>query len=427
MNLIQPNSTLHPVMVISLDGTPLSLLKKRSRLPESIWPQILSNGTIREIRSSRPEMSSVAWASYLTGKNPGEHGVFGFVEAQLSPRPRLIYPKGSDLLAPTILRRVHEAGGTVVSINVPMTEPPPPVRGVVIGGFLGVDLTGNVHPPELEDQLRRDGYIVDVEPSLAYENRDRFLDALNSTLDARLRAARRFATEVPWDYFHLHIMETDRLYHFFWDEQKFEDRFNELLSHCEQTVLEFAELAEQRGAALVLLSDHGFTRCKRIVFINALLEKIGLLHYAGSNPSFETIHPDSTAYALAPGRVFMRVKAGPDRENARDKLAEILRDIRDPLTGEKPFVSVDLREDLYHGPHVNRAADLILLPKAGYDIKADFGADKVFETPSVLVGAHTYNDAFFFATGGNVSSWQDGEMDIAEAGNEVMRLLGLAV
>ncbi len=425
MNLILPNQTLRPVMVVSLDGTPFSLIQQRATQSGSIWPRLLEHGSMRRIRSSRPEMSSVAWASYLTGTNPGEHGVFGFVEPELSPRPRLIYPNGASLRVPTILQRVHDAGGTVVAINVPMTEPPAPLRGVTIGGFLGIDLPGNVQPPELEADLRTDGYVVDVEPGLAYENRDRFLDALDAALDARLRAARRFALETPWDFFHLHIMETDRLFHFFWDEPLYAERFNALLDKCEAAVAEFAELARQRGAAFVTLSDHGFTRARRIVFVNALLEKAGLLTYTGGEPSLETVHHSSATYALAPGRVFLRLASGPDRERLRDSLAATLREVRDPLTGEHPFASVDTREELYTGPHVARAADLILLPTEGYDIKADFGAASVFETPSVLVGTHRFDDAYFFANQGSVVEWNDGEKDIADAGQEVMRLLGV--
>ncbi len=32
------------------------------------------------MRSTLPDVSSVAWSSFITGKNPGEHGIFGFME-----------------------------------------------------------------------------------------------------------------------------------------------------------------------------------------------------------------------------------------------------------------------------------------------------------------------------------------------------------
>jgi predicted AlkP superfamily phosphohydrolase/phosphomutase len=306
-----------------------------------------------------------------------------------------------------------------------MTEPPPAINGAVIGGFLGVDLAGNVHPAGLEDELRRDGYVVDVEPGLAYESRDRYIDALNAALEARVRTARRLALEYPWDYFHLHIMETDRLYHFFWDEPGYEDGFNALLTRCEQIVVELAELARQRGANLVILSDHGFTRCRRIVFINALLEKIGLLKYTSTQSSFETIHPDSAAYALAPGRIFLTSNDDNEREALRKQISGLLRDVRDPETGEHPFNNVDTRESLYTGPHVNRAADLILAPTNSYDIKADFDVKRVFETPVTLVGTHTYDDAFYMASSGDSQQWKNGAKDIADAGRDVCNLLGL--
>lgn len=417
------------MLAVSLDGTPHSLIMRRAEQPGSIWPRLFERGTIRRIRSSRPEMSSVAWASYLTGANPGEHGVFGFVEPQFTPRPRLSYPNGSQLRRPPIHRRVHDAGRVPISINVPMTSPPAPVSGVVVGGFLGVTLAGNVHPPELERELQRAGYIVDPDPALAYRDRARFLAVLFDALEKRVALAERLAIERDWDYFHLHVMETDRLFHFFWDEQAYAAGFNELLVRCERAVERFARIAAAKNAALVVLSDHGFTRSRRIVFVNALLEKAGLLSYRGGKRSFAAIDPRSQAFALAPGRIFLhRTPHAPGSRERRERagqLAGVLRQVVDPETREPPFASVDHAADLYAGPEIVRAPDLVILPRDGYDLKADFDADRVFATPEVLVGTHRYGDAFFYATEGPSAAWEDDEREITDAGRAVASLLAL--
>lgn len=368
-------------------------------------------------------MSSVAWASFLTGCNPAQHGVFGFVEAEFDPHPRLVYPNRRQLHAPTLLDRVRDAGGTVVSINVPMTGPPIAQPGVVIGGFLGGDLPGNVHPPELAGSLREAGYVVDTDPALAHENRDAFLTALDQALEARIAVGRRLAMDHAWDLYHLHLMETDRLFHFYWDEPAWVDRFDALLLRAETAMAEFAELAAQRGAAFVTLSDHGFTRTRRILFVNRLLARLGLLMYARhAEPAFATIDWRRTrVFALAPGRLFL---TRPDPGLARE-LADTFTALRDPDTGDHPIESAVSAADLYHGPFLDQAAPVHLLPQDGIDLKADFSTGPVFETPSVLVGCHTYGNAYAWASEGALHDIEDDAWDVADTGREVVRLLGM--
>ena len=67
--------------VIGLDGVPISLFK---RLADegvlSQTAQCLSGGKLQEMTVSVPEISSVSWSSFMTGKDPGEHGIFGFID-----------------------------------------------------------------------------------------------------------------------------------------------------------------------------------------------------------------------------------------------------------------------------------------------------------------------------------------------------------
>ncbi len=51
------------------------------------------------------------------------------------------------------------------------------------------------------------------------------------------------------------------------------------------------------------------------------------------------------------------------------------------------------REDIYHGPGLERAADLILVPREGYDLKGAFGKETLTFKGEALVGMHTYDDA----------------------------------
>ena len=47
-----------------------------------------------------------------------------------------------------------------------------------------------------------------------------------------------------------------------------------------------------------------------------------------------------------------------------------------PKTEETILTKVIKREDIYHGPYLSRAADLVAVPKDGYDLK-----DNIDRTP----------------------------------------------
>ena len=54
------------------------------------------------------------------------------------------------------------------------------------------------------------------------------------------------------------------------------------------------------------------------------------------------------------------------------------------------------REEIYSGPRLDQAADLILVPFDGYDLKGTVKQSRVFARTD-LVGMHTWDDAFFWS------------------------------
>ena len=78
--ILKKKSSSPRVVVLGLDGVPYSLLIEY--MSRGIMPQLSelcsSHGRLMPMRSTLPEISSVAWTSFITGKNPGQHGIFGF-------------------------------------------------------------------------------------------------------------------------------------------------------------------------------------------------------------------------------------------------------------------------------------------------------------------------------------------------------------
>ncbi|MHB1391463.1 MAG: alkaline phosphatase family protein [Thermoleophilia bacterium] len=105
-------------VVIGLDGTPYSFLKEEmaaGNLPN--MAQLLANGAFGRMETEIPSVSSVAWASFMTGKNPGEHGIFGFTDRKAGTYD-LFFRNYDHLQAEPVWDRLSRDGRRCCVINV---------------------------------------------------------------------------------------------------------------------------------------------------------------------------------------------------------------------------------------------------------------------------------------------------------------------
>ena len=71
------------VLVIGLDGATFDVLlplARAGRLPA--LAALIARGTSAPLRSVFPPVTAPAWASFMTGKNPGKHGIYEFLYRQ---------------------------------------------------------------------------------------------------------------------------------------------------------------------------------------------------------------------------------------------------------------------------------------------------------------------------------------------------------
>ena len=112
-------------MVIGLDGVPFTLIKKLSE--NGVMPNIAKLAAsgekyFRQMDVSIPEISSVSWASFMTGTNPARHGIFGFTD--LKPQSYNIhFPSYPDLKAETIWDTLGKENKRTTVLNLPGTYP----------------------------------------------------------------------------------------------------------------------------------------------------------------------------------------------------------------------------------------------------------------------------------------------------------------
>jgi predicted AlkP superfamily phosphohydrolase/phosphomutase len=401
------------VVVLGLDGLPWSYLQRQFAAGELPNLRALAGeGALAQMDTSIPNVSSTAWATFMTGQNPGKHGIYGFVDR--SPGSLKTYvPTSRNLRSPAVWEVLSEHGKRVFSMNVPGTFPSRPANGTIIGDFLSPSVAKAAPNAKVAEDLARFGYILDADPALAHRDKGRFLDHLEEVLDRRMTAVRHFWHQEPWDLFVAHVMETDRMHHFLWGEMEeghpeYAPRFLEVYKRVDDAVGEVRSWLDE-DTRLVVLSDHGFCSIKTELNVNTWLQSIGELSFTSDQPKgLPDLAPSSRAYALDPGRLFLNVQGrepggciapGAEYERVRDELAEAALAITDPGSGAPMVAKVFRREELYAGPHAEQGADLVLEMHDGYDAKGAFGRPEVSAMGPALTGMHTTPDAFLYVSG----------------------------
>jgi predicted AlkP superfamily phosphohydrolase/phosphomutase len=424
------------VFVFGLDGTPCSWLQAETaagRLPN--LAALFRSSSLVPMRSSLPSVSSTAWTTFLTGRDPGGHGSFGFMDCKPDSH-ELCFPDLRQVTVPTIWDALGLHGKRSVLLNVPGTYPARPVPGVLVSGFVAPSLDRSVHPPRLLPRLKAMGYRIDLDNWAARGGFEVLEADLFATLERRVEAIRMLLAEEPWDLFVAVLTETDRLYHFLWNAMAAgEDRAVELFHRFHARVDEFAGWLLDSlpdGTELIALSDHGFAAAHSDVFTNAWLRDRGYLAFDTDQPKGLTaISPRSTVFSLDPGRFYVnragrrpRGSVPPERvAEVIQRLVDDLADLRDPATGELAYGRLLRREDAYHGPFALLAPDVVLTLRPGYELKGSSRATSVFGPPGDgLGGMHTDDDAFLCVRGVTL---RDGPYDLHDLASTILELLGV--
>jgi len=402
------------VCVLGLDGVPFGLLTRLAQT--GVMPHVaamVKQAGLRQMRAPLPPVSSVSWSSFMTGANPGEHGIFGFTDVAPDTY-RLRFPRFSDLATPTFWDRLGESGKRCCIINQPATYPARALPGALVSGFVAPDLARGVYPARHLAVLQRMGYRIDVAVDQARGDPHRLLDDLEATLDTRRRAALHFWEQEQWDYFQLVITGTDRLHHFLWnavaqDDHPLHERAARYYQAVDSLIGELWGRFHQGGSlsreaeGFLLLSDHGFTAARREVRLNAWLHESGYLSYRTPDPaSIADIAPGTRAFALDPGRIYINTKrrfaagcvAAEEVGSLREELARRLRSLTDE--GEPAVEHVFSREAIYRGPRSELGPDLVVIGKDGFDVKGTAKGADVF-TGARFQGMHTCDDAFVWS------------------------------
>jgi len=400
------------LIVVGLDGATWDVIKPwadKGVLPT--FKKLMDNGSWGALESTIPPVTGPAWVSFATGRNPGKHGFFDFVKME---RNELKMHTSGDLKIDTFYDTLSKNGFKNIIISMPFSFPPKK-------GFNGIMTSDFLYPKNEIFPKGKSDYKYKRIPDLSKRGEE-LLEDMIRTAEEEVAVAKRLYTDEEWDSYFFYYKETDEVSHNFWKEI---ERNGKLVYKVEQIFKIADEflgwVVEQMDekSILLIMSDHGFGGYPYQINLNTLLKKEGLVktiykennlnnsegfakhmeifrqekrkgvrlpklfHAIGTFPIikplaekiFHLVWGDNAHHIFNAEKVdFMRSKAfiptseslavyvnGSDSEKTKivSYLVNLLKKLN--YKGIKVFREVYLRSEVYNGPFLADAPDILLV------------------------------------------------------------------
>jgi predicted AlkP superfamily phosphohydrolase/phosphomutase len=285
-------SPYRKVLLVGLDGATFDLLDRwmqEGRLPT--LERLAREGAAGELKSIVPPLSSVAWASFATGKNPGKHGLFDFVFPRQDSYELSIASSGTNA-SKALWEILSEHSKRVGVVGVPMTYPPSEVNGFMISCFMTPSPNSNyTFPDSLKDELATHG--LRYRPTLRENHRsgsvEKFLDEVALSTRERVETVLYLLRAKEWDLFCFVFQSPDLLQHDLWrlldathpnhDPQEAARHHSAICGFYSQLDEHIAQIISAAGedTLIILASDHGFGPATHFFHVNNWLLREGFL------------------------------------------------------------------------------------------------------------------------------------------------------
>jgi predicted AlkP superfamily phosphohydrolase/phosphomutase len=284
------------LLIVGLDGATLDLARPWAAagdLPELAG--LMDSGAWGELQSTVPPTTLPGWTTFMTGVNPGRHGIFDFTRRKPGSYG-VRFVNSTFCQAPSIWRLLSDAGKRVAVLGLPGTYPPEPVNGCMISGFDTPVTTradrSFVYPPSFAAAVEEMGgfpFADFQEFRIGPGWHERALGSLHDGIERKVHLAERLLDRQPWDCLMLLFGESDSVAHHFWGFHDGGSPFHEphgaaglrdavrsIYVALDRAIGRLREHA--RPARVLVASDHGFGGAgDRTLYLNRWLEEKGWL------------------------------------------------------------------------------------------------------------------------------------------------------
>lgn len=441
------------VVLIGIDGATFSVLDPLMR--DGVMPFLrdwTAAGVRAVLRSTSHPLTPIAWTTLMTGRDPGNHGVFDFVRTDLQgAHPTYALGTSADVRVETLWAMASRHGRRVTCLNFPCMFPPPAIDGFVVPGFVPWRyLSRSVHPRDLYPRLKSLRAFDAKELALDWDIERKALQGLpEREFDEWIRfhiarEAQWFAItqllmrEEPCELTAILFDGVDKLQHLCYHlldpelsarhTSEWAQRIRGLcLNYFRQLDRFVAAIVETAGpeASVFVASDHGFRAAgEHILYANVWLEAQGCLAWkAGAQPDHDgrlTLEghegPDALidwtktiAFALTASSNAIRIRrktneategvSDDEYPRLRQRLIDGLMALTDGA-GERVIERVMTREEAFPGNAVSDAPDLTLVLR-DYSFLSVLRADAVLKPRRLSYGTH-HPDGIFMAAGPSI-------------------------
>lgn len=206
------------VCIIGLDCAPPELVLQKWRHDLPNLDRLMSMGVSGPLESTIPPITVPAWMSMMTGCDPGTLGIYGFRNRKDHSYDGLAFANNRMVRQETVWDVLAKSGMKSILLGVPLTYPPKPINGLLVGDFLSPDTNAEyTYPPELKEEIKQvvGDYVIDVR-DFRTNDKDRLLTDIYEMTEKRFKLARHLLTTKSWDFFIMVEMGTDRIHHGFW-------------------------------------------------------------------------------------------------------------------------------------------------------------------------------------------------------------------
>jgi len=271
-------------LVVGLDGATFDLIRplvEKGKMPNLARMQ--EQGISTELRSTILPLSPPAWTTFLTGKNPGAHGIYDFakrVEGTYSFAPTT----SLDMRSRAIWNAIEAQGGSSILVNVPLTYPPASFKGFMITGFpTPTERRDYTHPAGLLQELEKEFGSVNIhKPKVLYKKgREREITDETIAITKQQTAVMKYLMgRIDWNLTVTVYDATDVLGHYFWAyldpaHPKYDSKMApEVIQMVEDMHVSLDDAIGDLASAVgpdtlkLVISDHGFGPVYYGVYIN---------------------------------------------------------------------------------------------------------------------------------------------------------------
>lgn len=402
---------MNRTLVLGLDGGTFHVLNHYvDANPSGIFAEWIRQGFVRTLHSTKPFFTAPAWTTFMTGLNPGRHGVFHW-RARFKPHWGSSRPLVSTrhLADCSFWSYVQTHGARVAVSNFPMEYPAPPTMGAYICGTLAAeDASGTSWPGQLMNQVRKrfPEYRFEMDKGISY------LDRLGELRDHILRLGRQHAAAFeelcdPYsaDFAFHTVTVTDRMQHFFWhcfdpEHPRYDPDWSQRTGG--QPIFEAYRIGEEllerawssgRFDNALIVSDHGAGISSLSFYCDAWLDRLGLVQFDSqrrvnfeASIAYSGEEPECSIYVNRLDRDGTGVPPESYGEVV-SMLSERLIALRRPDTDQPAFDRVYMQGEVFAGPYAAEGPDIILVPNSGVHPQPGY-SEQIFAPSKRLFSGH---------------------------------------